>query len=131
MLFGSAPALEAPVGERPTGECRPNEFVPVAPLTPPTEKVDVKEPLRPFDETEDPEPLDITVRRGVGDPLESSLRRRSPWLAMEWSTGSSPGGEDARRFNPAIWYSLDASSMCNLRIDDVSAISASSLLSMS
>ena len=118
-------------GERPTGDRRPNEAALVALLGAPTENVDVNELLRSFDETDDPELCDVTVRRGVGDPLEGSRRRRSPWLVMEWSIESSPGGEDARRFSPATQYSRDASSMRSLRIDDVSAISISSRASVS
>lgn len=68
---------------------------------PPTGNDELKDPLLRLVEESVELDLGRTERRGVGEPRDNSRRRRSPWLDMECSNESSPGGDDARRFNPA------------------------------
>jgi hypothetical protein len=97
------------VGDMPPGERRSaeNEFMLVT-LLAVSDMFDAYELLRPADDTDEMEPWGMTLSLGVGEPLEttSRRRRRSPADGMLCRAGSSPSGDDALLFCPAVWYSV-------------------------
>jgi hypothetical protein len=120
---------DKPPGDRPPGDLRPYELELMLVKLLVVMVMAVYDPLRPAEEILETEPWGMTVRRGVGEPLEAPFsRRRSMSLAKDGG-GSSPAGEEARRFCPAMWYSARSSS-CMPRNREVSSIanSTSSLL---